>query len=345
MHFSFFVRSAHKASLKDERFFENHPLGGSETAALGLARALRRSGHRVDLLTEAEELAACRCDVFVSNRAWHPFHAGFYPGKLNYLWAHDDAQQPLLDGLREAEVARSIYSRLDAVLLVSNYQMNRWVEELHLPPDKACRFQNGVPTEAFSVTEESVLKRPRRAFYASVPDRGLEQLLQMWPLVQNAVPDAELWLFSSYALYNSQDNEDMQALLAHADTLKNVQRFQPVPHPELYRKIQQCRVLAYPTTFRETSCLVAMEAMAAGCAVVSTATGALPETAWRNPLVALSEGYLDAWAMELVRVLVDDQHYRELAVQNLDLTRWNSWDVVARRFLRRVEEDARRTGA
>ena len=334
MNISFFVLAAQGNLLQDLEWPESHPLGGSETSVLRLAHALQKRGQSIQILTDLEQLKNHKCDIFVSLRNWQIFNNGFFPGKRNYLWCHDDADQPIVKPLEDPQLAKSIYERLDGVFLLSHYQTQRWITNLNLPVKKSILTSNGVPLERFDPHPEKLAERKPWAYYSSTPFRGLEVLLLAWPYIQRVVPDAQLHICSSMKIYNPDSKEErFLALYEKAGELPGVQYHGSVGQAELRNIAQQCRVLAYPCIFPETSCIAAMEAMAAGCVVVSSTLGALPETAWQNPLFAISDGWLDLWIMEIIKLFKDNRYYEQRAFHNLAIANVFDWNLVAGKWI------------
>ncbi len=334
MDITFFVLAAQGKTLQDLEWPENHPLGGSETAALRMAQALINHGQNVKILTDADQLTNHKCDVFVSLRQWQVFHNGFLPGKRNYLWCHDDADQSLVRPLEDPRLAKPIYDQLDGVFLLSHYQAQRWLASLNLPVKKLILTTNGIPMERFEPHPEKLAMRKPWAYYSSTPFRGLEILLMAWPYIQSAVPDAQLHICSSMGIYNPDNKEQEYApMYEKAKQLPGVHYHGSVGQAELRNIAQHCRVLAYPCIFPETSCIAAMEAMAAGCVVVSSSLGALPETAWQNPLFPLVDGWLDLWIIEIIRLFKDNRYYEQKAYQNLAIANVFDWNLVASHWL------------
>src|SRR5207302_10763136 len=52
----------------------------------------------------------------------------------------------------------------------------------------------------------------------------------------------------------------------------------PVSQPQLAQALSDAAALAYPSTYPETSCIAALEAMAMGATVITTRLAALPQT-------------------------------------------------------------------
>lgn len=338
MKIAFLVFSPHGDALADPDWCERHPVGGSETAAIRLASALRGLGQEVSVITHPSLLANQAWDVFVSLRDWSVFETELRPGHLNYLWCQDDVDQPQVRDLRDPIRAQRVYGACDGVMLLSHYQQRQFMNGLHLPLRKVFLTTNGIPRELFTASAEGLAARPPWAFYASTPFRGLELLLEVWPMIVQAVPLAQLHVFSSMKVYNSPDTE-YELLYATARKLPGVTYHGAVGQARLREAAQRCRVLAYPCVFPETSCIVAMEAMAAGCVVVSTALGALPETAWQNPLVPMQDDWIAIWAADVVKALVDSRYYVPLAEQNLIVSRCYDWQIIAQRWLNRFQTD------
>ncbi len=267
------------------------PLGGSESALVYMARELARLGCDVLVFNSCREAKECdgvrylplsefsaftatqSADVFIAQRYWQPFMTNLRSG-ANIYWVQDAHDQPFVRGLRDPQTAE----RIDRVFTISEWQTKMFQSEFGLPPSKFYVTRNGFCPDNFSVN--GIVRKPHRLAYASTPFRGLDVLLDVFPRIRDAVPEAELHLFSSMAVYGLAEEEDRArygALYERADQPGVVLRGS-VPQETLARELQECSLMVYPNHFPETSCIAAIEAQAAGAPVVTSRLGALPET-------------------------------------------------------------------
>lgn len=349
MHILIYSECAEGSRLLDTAYCDQNPTGGSETACAYVIQELKARGHQVEFVKKRGDFAQKECDVFISLRELAWFHGPdkTLPGKLKYLWSQDDATEPFLDLLRKPQVARDVYSRLDGILLLSHYQWGRWREMLHAPDEKVFLTNNGIPLEKFRQPSLPLSERGKRCYYASSPDRGLKILLERWPEIHRHVPGSELFVLSSHPRYpGAPQTPVFQELYHQAEALPGVHYLSGVGQARLREVAEKSRVLAYPCAFAETSCICAMEAMASGCVVAATSLGALPETAWRNPLVPYDSefNWVVDWTLEVIKLLLDDTYHQFLARQNLEIARHMSWARVVEGWEIRFQQDAAMRG-
>lgn len=116
--------------------------------------------------------------------------------------------------------------------------------------------------------------------YTSTPWRGLDVLLDAFALLNR--DDVELDIFSSTLIYGSDFHKQSEAsfkpLFDKARSMKGVNYIGFADNQTVRSALQSSHILAYPSTWQETSCLCAIEAAMAGCHVVTTDLGALTET-------------------------------------------------------------------
>lgn len=187
------------------------------------------------------------------------------------LWMHHDIDQAAVQWLEE----RTLVAPVAQFVFVSHWQMQRYIARFSLDPRRCRVIRNATQTSPVDRTW-TPRTRPKLA-YASTPYRGLAVLLDAFELL--AEPSADLHIWSSHRLYGPGfTDERYDDLFERARRLPGVTWHGIVPHADLTDALRDCDVLAYPNTFEETSCLVAIEAMAAGCRVICPRHGALPET-------------------------------------------------------------------
>lgn len=333
-------------------------LGGSETAAVRLADALAELGWVVTVYGDVEQgchdqvvYRHVECfdpltprDVLISSRQPHLFDRPVN-ARVKLLWCHDAT---LGD-----QLTRERLSHIDALLVLSAWQAREF-EGLYpgaMLADKIVQTRNGITHETFYLNGDAPPAREKRVLYTSSPDRGLDILLELWPQILKRVPDAELCY--AYAPVYFEIAERDPAVAAHAQTITKLSQ-QPgvnslgsLSQPELARLLQASLVWAHPSyctphdvPFYETSCIGAMEAQAAGCAVVASNWGALSETVKVGALIDAepqSEMWRRCFVEAVVRGLTNEDVQRDAQSAGPEAVKDLGWGGVAAQVTEIVE--------
>jgi len=272
-------------------------IGGSEAGLAYLAVELARLGHSVVQLANTSSpgrylgveclnyKAALNKDlldgadaVVVSNEAFGRKLRDQGVTKPLVLWTGHAEDQLAMEPL-EFSRERKAWS---GFAFVSQWQLEQYSRAYWIDRGKSRVMRNAI-APAFAQATPKVpwffRQEPPILVYTSAPYRGLDVLLEAFPAIRSAVPGTTLRVFSGLSVTRGGPDDNQYADL-HQRCLatEGVEYIGPVSQPALAGYLLDAAALAYPSTYPETSCIAAMEAMATGAAVLTTRLGALPET-------------------------------------------------------------------
>ena len=123
----------------------------------------------------------------------------------------------------------------------------------------------------------------QRCIYTSSYDRGIQHLLEMWPDIKKAVPNAELHIFYGWQLFDKFHAGNPASMAWKAKMVEMMKRegvFEHgrIPQPELVEEYKKSGIFSYSTHFGEINCISAIKAQAYGCEPVVINYAALKET-------------------------------------------------------------------
>jgi glycosyltransferase involved in cell wall biosynthesis len=188
---------------------------------------------------------------------------------------------------------------LDRVLVLSEYHRSCFPA---VPDHKVFLTRNGADSQLIE-SYAGAARDPKRIIYSSSPDRGLVQAINAFQLAQQQDPELKLDIFYGFTPYYygmAAKNEyghivtqgRVRHLLEFAEEVRDVVDKTPgarfagrVSCTQMSKEMAAAGVWLYPAPFTEISCMAAMEAQAAGMAVVASDVAALKETIdWSSPL-------------------------------------------------------------
>lgn len=308
----------------DSTTLNTRPLGGTETGLLYVSKILAERGHDCTVFTSQlnpvsnkvkftnEIIASEIFDVLITVQDWRGVFSGV-SAKKKYIWTGDGPEQFINFGLGDKRVV----DRTDGLLVVSEWQKAVISDLSGFPKEKIFVIRNGVDLTRFEGEE---LRKKNRLIYASSPNRGLRLAIELFRELWKAKPDLEFHIFSDFAVYDRQKPfegplaEDFKRLVAVASKLPGVFFHGNISQAQLAREFMKSALLFYPNSFVETSCIVALEALAAGVPVIASNSGGLPETVGKGGVLISgqvgSREYKEGFINEAFRLLSDEASWK-----------------------------------
>lgn len=331
----------------NEQLHEEKGLGGSETAAVEMARLLKKkTGRQVRIFNNTEELIIAKSgveyrpamEVYTYFKKWKPKlhvawrHSERLTNAPSYLWCHDLVCP---GGER--------HGNYDKVMALSEFHMNYLQANQGIPRSKMMKIWNGIDPDLINKVRAKNLKRnPYKVIWPSSLDRGTEHAIMAVEKAREIFPELELHIF--YGI----ENLYKYGLGQKADQLKEIMATRPwvkyvgnVPKERLLEEYATSSIWLYPATFIESYAITCLESIYMGCYPIVRNIGALPNTL--KPfhdkglcdIKDLEATQYDQWS-DLVTRAISERKFDKIEAANLDPND-NSWERLADHWIKEFD--------
>ena len=248
--------------------------------------------------------------------------------KINVLWMHHFVNQDEAKNLGSKE----FINKLDWIVYNSNWNLEQHIKYFHIPQNKSVVIRNAIEKISF-------VKKPSdkiNLIYHTTPWRGLKILLKMFKDLN--LENVELNVCSSTIIYGKKFDSILgktyEGLFNECKNTKNVNYFGFLKNEKIIEQLKKMHIFAHPSTWPETSCIAAIESLAAGCEVVTTNLGALSETCSPFAKIINFEKRPEDLEIKYSEALLDsiknfwsEKTQKKLKLQRETINATYSWDV------------------
>ena len=252
------------------------------------------------------------------------------PNKVNILWQKNSYDQP---NLQEFFGNKERHNEYDWYVFNSHWNYEKFRYFFDIPTDRSMVIKNGIA----NFPKRKIYKKgqPIKILHHNTPWRGLNVLLRAMQEITD--PNITLDVYSSTQVYGKefkkQNDDQFKPLYEQAKQLPNVNYIGYKSNEYILEHMTDYDLYVYPSIFEETSCVSAMEALAAGVHVITNNYGALYETCSEWPVyINYTEDYeqmaLDtAGAIQVAaKYLHEDYIQNHLENQQRFYKRFYSWE-------------------
>ena len=248
--------------------------------------------------------------------------------KINILWMHHFVNQKEAQNLG----LKDFVQKLDHIVFNSNWNCKKHIDHFEIPKNKSVVIKNAIEKIDF----EEKPKDKINLVYHTTPWRGLALLLKVFKNLD--LKNIELNVCSSTIIYGKKFDsvlgKKFENIFNECKNTKNINYFGFVDNKKIIQMLKKMHIFSHPSIWPETSCIAAIESMAAGCEVVTTNLGALTETCSSFGTFVNFDRNFDSLEKKYSEVLFNsiknfwsNENQNKLKLQRETINATYSWDV------------------
>ena len=192
--------------------------------------------------------------------------------RINILWMQHFVNQEETKNMG----SKKYIDKLDYIIFNSNWNFEKYQYQFKIPENKSLVIRNAI--ENIDIHEKP--KDKINLIYHTTPWRGLFHLLNVFKKLN--LENVELNICSSTKIYGKKFDDVLgkkyKNLFEECKNTKNVNYLGFINNNKIIDLLKKIHIYSFPSIWPETSCISAIEAMGAGCQIVTTNLGALYET-------------------------------------------------------------------
>lgn len=319
-------------------------LGGSETFSIRYAEHLVKRGYTLMVFCNCAMQKEYEGVTYIPIEFFSSF-AGTYIIDICIINRYPEfIPVSCFNEIKTYYVMHDIASINDVIIshknLVNILCISEWHKEQFLslyPMFENCTevISYGIETDVYPM-----IKRKEYNFiYPNFPNRGLLQLLRMWPRIVHKYPEARLDVFCDIQhnwckQYWFNDMVEIERMLnEHKNTVTN----HGWVKGEILRSFwAKAHVWFYPCTFEETCCLTAWEAAASKTLVVSNNLAALKTSIGNRGVIVEGDAKQSWWhdkALEKMFAVLDNKEEEDYIDRNYEWVKNKNFQTVVNDFV------------
>ena len=253
--------------------------------------------------------------------------------KINIVWMQHFVNQKEAQNLS----SKDFVDKLDYIVFNSNWNFEKFYYQFKIPESKSKVIKNAIEKIEFKEKPKDKIN----LIYHTTPWRGLVLLLKIFKSLD--LDNIELNICSSTKIYGKKFDEVLgkqyQDIFDECKSTKNVNYLGFVNNNNTIELLKKTHIYAFPSIWPETSCISAIESMAAGCEVVTTNLGALYETCAPFGTFVGFDRNFDNLEKRYRKILINsiknfwsEENQKKLSLQQESTNFLYSWDVRSKEW-------------